>query len=151
MSIFGLYPIIYYLIIFFVLPCSLSINNNRTRCGLTNCAYGNGSTGLWDGIVNNILPIFTVMIFSGVLVLRVWYQKHRMGQRFRWKKYRKMTIQLLSISSIYLLFLFPPMILLTGYSAGLSYSVGADFYSASLYLSYLIIPLLPFVSTFFTT
>ncbi|CAF1276907.1 unnamed protein product [Adineta ricciae] len=113
-----------------MLPCSLSITNLKTRCGITNCAYENGSTAFL------------------LLIIRVWFQKFRINQRFRWKKYRKMIFQLLSISSIYLVLLFPPMILLCFYSSGLSSSIGAEFYSASLYLSYLITLLLPLVSTF---
>ncbi|CAF1310247.1 unnamed protein product [Adineta ricciae] len=145
---FGFYPSIYYLIIFVFIPCPLSVNIQKTRCGLTNCGYGNGLTTLWDGIFNNMIPVFSIIIFSFLLIIRVWYQKYRMRQRFQWKKYRKMTIQLLSISLIYLIFLFPPTILLCLYSSGLSYYVGADFYSASLYLSYVITLLLPIVSTF---
>ncbi|CAF3865871.1 unnamed protein product [Adineta steineri] len=148
MIIFGGYPFIYYFVIFFILPCSLSINNKKTRCGLTNCAYENGSTGLYDGIVNNILPIFSIIIFSLALIVRVWYNKYRMGQRFQWKKYRKMTFQLLSISAIYFVLLFPSMLLLTAYSAGLSNSTGADFYSGSLYFSYFVTLLVPFVCIF---
>lgn len=81
-------------------------------------------------------------MFSLLLIIRVWYKKYRLGQRFHWKKYRKMTIQLLSILSIYLIFLFPPMILFC------ISSTDSDFYSATIYLSYFITILLPFVSTF---
>jgi hypothetical protein len=143
----GIYPFVYYFVILFILPCSIPINSKKTRCGLTNCAYENGSTALWDGIINNLMPIFSIVIFSIALVVRVWCNKYRMGQRFQWKNYRKMTFQLLSISAIYFVFLFPPMILLTAYSAGLSYSFGADFYSASLYFSYFVTILIPFVCT----
>ncbi|CAF0887416.1 unnamed protein product [Adineta steineri] len=56
-----------------------------------------------------------------------------------------MAVQLLSISAIYIVFLFPWTILYTAYSAGLPSSIGADYYSISSYLSYFVVMLTPFV------
>ncbi|CAF0770595.1 unnamed protein product [Adineta steineri] len=147
MIIFTLYPLIYYMVMFFIIPCSIPLNYAKTRCGLTNCAYPSAAITMYDGIAHNILPVFSIVVFSIALIGRVWYNKYRMGQRFQWKKYRKMTIQLLSISSVYFFLLFPPMILNTAYAAGVSYSVAADFYSGAMYISYLITLLIPFVCT----
>jgi hypothetical protein len=143
--IFSIYPFVYYLIVFFVLPCEIPFNYEKTRCGIGYCAFANPSLALWDSISNNIVPIFIIIIFSVGLIVRVWYNKYRLGQRFQWKNYRKMTIQLLSISSLYFFLYFPETILYTAYTAGLSYNVAASFFSTSEDFSYLIILLMPFV------
>jgi len=85
MIIFGVYPFIYYIVIFFVLPCSISVDYTLTRCNLAYCAYENPSIGVWDGIANNLVPVFNIVIFSIGLIVRVWYNKYRMGQRFQWR------------------------------------------------------------------
>ncbi|CAF1234448.1 unnamed protein product [Adineta steineri] len=56
-----------------------------------------------------------------------------------------MAVQLLSISAIYIVFLFPWTILYTAYAAGLPSSIAADYYSISSYLSYFVVMLTPFV------
>ncbi|CAF0781506.1 unnamed protein product [Adineta steineri] len=143
--IFSAYPFIYYIVIFFILPCKTVPDYTMPRCGLVNCVYENASIGLWDGLANNIIPSFIIVIFSLALIGRVWYNKYRMGRRFQWRNYKKLTVQLLSISVLYSAFLFPPMLLYTAYSAGLSYDVGAEFYSSSLFFSYFVTLLIPCV------
>jgi hypothetical protein len=98
---FSIYPFIYYLIVFFLLPCEIPYNYFKSRCCIGYCAFSNASVAMWDSIANNIVPIFIIIVFSFGLIVRVWYNKYRLGQRFRWKNYRKLTIQFLSISALY--------------------------------------------------
>ncbi|CAF1319907.1 unnamed protein product [Adineta steineri] len=112
-----MYPFIYYIIIYFVLPCDPWINFTTPGCGISACAYNTAFLGMWDSIAHNIVPIFIIVIFSMALFVRIWYSKYRINQRMRWKNYRKMSIQLLSISAIYLIIVFPSMILYTLYTA----------------------------------
>ena len=143
--IFSIYPFIYYFVIFFIRPCEVPFNYTKARCGIGYCAFIDPSIGLYDSIANNIVPVFIIIIFSIALIGRVWYGKYRMGQRFQWKNYRKMTFQLLSISALYVVLYFPTMILYTAYIAGLSPDVGYDFYTESLNFFYFIELFIPFV------
>lgn len=43
-------PVIFYFIIFFILPCNISINYNRRFCGLYNCVIINFIVLVWDSI-----------------------------------------------------------------------------------------------------
>ncbi|UJR17620.1 hypothetical protein I4U23_004516 [Adineta vaga] len=148
LCILTLYPFIYYIIIYFVLPCEPYLYANQAGCGVSTCAYNNDALGMWDSIAHNIVPIFTIVIFSLALLGRVWYSKYRMNQRMQWRKYWKMAIQLLSISAIYLIIVFPSMILYTLYTAGVRDSSYYDFFDISYYLSYFTTLLTPFVSIF---
>ncbi|CAF1392861.1 unnamed protein product [Adineta steineri] len=141
-----MYPFIYYIIIYFVLPCDPWIDFTTSGCGISACAYNTAFLGMWDSIAHNIVPIFTIVIFSMTLFGRIWYSKYRINQRMRWKNYRKMSIQLLSISAIYLIIVFPSMILYTLYTAGIRDNSYYDFFDISYYLSYFVTLLAPFVS-----
>ncbi|CAF1410622.1 unnamed protein product [Adineta ricciae] len=145
LMIFAIYPFIYYFIVFFLIPCDIPFDYNQLRCGIGSCAYVDTSFALWDSIVNSILPIFAIVLFSFALIVRVWYSKYRMGQRFPWRNYRKMLFQLLSISFLYFVLAFPAMVLYTAYTAGVSYDVGADFFEIGIYLISFIALLTPFV------
>lgn len=136
--IFSVYPFIYFIIIFFVLPCNPPIDYTSTRCGLDYCAYENVTIGLWDCLANNMVPIFTIVTFSIALLGRVWFRKYRTGRRFQWRNYKKMTVQLLSISVLYFVLYSPPILLYIVFLVGLSFDAGADFYLASLYFVYFV-------------
>jgi hypothetical protein len=144
--IFTIYPFIYYIIIYFVRPCETPLDFTQSGCGVSACAYDNVAIGMWDSIAHNIVPIFIIVIFSIALLGRVWYSKYRINQRIRWRNYRKMSVQLLSISAIYLIIVFPSMILYTLYTAGVRSDSYYDFFDISYYLSYFVTLLTPFVS-----
>ncbi|CAF0715633.1 unnamed protein product [Adineta steineri] len=147
LAIFTVYPLVYYFVMFFILPCEVPLDYSQSRCGLAYCAFSSASNGVWNGVANNMIPIFVIVIFSIALIGRVWYTKYRVGQRFQWKNYRKLTIQLLSITSIFFVFVFPAMLLYTAYSAGLSSNFAADYYIVSLFLTNFGAFLVPVVCT----
>ncbi|CAF4078630.1 unnamed protein product, partial [Adineta steineri] len=68
-----MYPFIYYIIIYFVLPCDPWIDFTTSGCGISACAYNTAFLGMWDSIAHNIVPIFTIVIFSLALFGRIWY------------------------------------------------------------------------------
>ncbi len=143
--ILSLYPALFYVFVYCVLPCEPYFDYNSALCDYFSCIYSRPFVTMWATTVNYIIPIFSIVIFSLALLLRVLYQKYRMRQRIQWRNYRKMAIQLLSISAVYVLFLLPWTILSTAYIAGLPLSVGADYYSINSYLSYFVVMLTPFV------
>jgi phosphatidylglycerophosphate synthase len=100
---------------------------------------------MWENIVNQMLPILIIIIFSIALILRVLLQKHRLHQPIQWRKHRKMTIQLLSISILYLIFSFPNTFMIFIDFCGLSYDKDSDVKQYAAFLSYLVILFFPFV------
>ncbi|CAF1362097.1 unnamed protein product [Adineta steineri] len=144
--LFGIYPSIFYSIMFFVIPCEVSYDYSLNTCGLFQCSYIQPTLAMWDSIVGLITPGFVIVIFSLLLIGRVWYNKYRMGQQFRWRNYSKMLFQLLSLSALYFILFFPCIILYTAYTAGLSRDVGADFFLVALFFSYFVTLFIPFVS-----
>jgi hypothetical protein len=60
-----------------------------------------------DWTVNGGLPIIVITIANISLVIRVVWQKHRLHQIISWQKQRHMTLQLLSISCLYMIAWFP--------------------------------------------
>jgi hypothetical protein len=98
---------------------------------------------MWDSIVNTILPILILFYFF------VFYiKKHRLHQRIQWRNYRKISIQVLAISTIYFVLYLAPMTLYAGYSFGLlSRTTARGYYITSLYIYYFVPILIPFIST----
>ncbi|CAF2746130.1 unnamed protein product [Rotaria sp. Silwood2] len=120
-------------------------NYSEIQCGYNDGLFHPQILAVWDSVVNTILPAVIIVSFSTALIFRVLYQKHQLNQKIKWRNYRKMAVQMLSISSIYLCLYFIPMLLYIAYSLGLSRIFAHDYYDTSLYLFYFIIILLPFI------
>jgi hypothetical protein len=89
-----------------------------------SCIFIHPIMGKFDAICNLIIPTFIIFTSSLALFVRVLRQKAGLSQGIQWRKQRKMTIQLLSISILYLVFNFPRTILLIIDLCGVnSYSV----------------------------
>jgi hypothetical protein len=103
-----IYPILFYSLAIFVTPCIPAYDYGYIFC-LWPCYYNDGYwLGYYDLIVNNCLTNFLIPFLSIVLLLRVMKQKHRMRQKlFKWRRDRKMLIQLTIISSLYIIFWLP--------------------------------------------
>ncbi|CAF4039038.1 unnamed protein product [Adineta steineri] len=100
---------------------------------------------MWDVIVNDIIPTMTIIVCSLTLLLRVIYQKSRMHQTIHWRTHRKMTIQLLSISLLYLFIYMPKMLIEFLHLCGVPNYVGKDFMSYAEFFAYYGNLLLPLV------
>jgi len=101
---------------------------------------------MWDFVAHQIVPIFVITIFSIGLFLRVLWRKNRMRLAVNWRAHRKMTIQALSISSMYCIILLPYTIV---YILRNIYNIRnpliEDFYDCTVFFSYFVILLFPFV------
>ena len=139
------YPTVFYGAIFFVIPCDAPFDYTAITCTFYSCVADNQSLGLWDSVTNFILPGLVIVIFSVALLARVLYHRCRVHGRIQWRNYRKMTVQLLSISAIYFVFLLPPMVLNTAYTVGLPWDGGSDYYWTTQYFGYYTVLLTPFV------
>jgi phosphatidylglycerophosphate synthase len=101
--------------------------------------------GVWDSVVNNIIPIVIISISSLVLVIRVYYQKRRLHQPNVWRKQRKMTVQLLCSSVLYLIPNMPLNIFVIAHLCGLSANICVQIQLYFDFLGYFVILLYPFV------
>ena len=140
-----LHPVLFYSITLFVIPCDVPLDFTVATCNAYNCVTWNPSVGLWDNVLNFILPVLVIVLFSVALLARVLYQRSRAQGRIEWRNYRKMAVQLLSISAIYFIFLLPTMLVSTAYLLGMPWNGGSDYYWATQYLGYYTVLLTPFV------
>ena len=138
------YCLIFFSVVFFFPPCENDFDYSFVGC-TDPCLFYNWGFLLWHRIFNTIFPTLTITFSSGGLLLRVLWQKHRMLQRIDWRKHRKMTIQLLSISILYIILYLPYMLIGVAWLLGLPKSVGRDYRIYSIFFSYFIQFLLPFV------
>jgi hypothetical protein len=109
------------------------------------CYFDDPALGLWDSIVNNIVPIFIMSIFSLILVIRVYNQKRRLNQPNVWRRQRKMTVQLLCGCTLYLVPNMPLNIFVIARLCGLSENVGVQVQLYFDFLGYFVILLYPFI------
>ena len=137
----------FYGLIFFIVPCDFQVNYSRKQCGCYTCITRKPVYSMWDSVVDYIIPVFLIVIFNVALIVRVPHSRYRVRQRIQWKKYRNMAAQLLPISALYIIVDLPSTILYTVYTAGLPWSVAADFYSDILYLWYYAIIFTPLVAS----
>ncbi|CAF3931916.1 unnamed protein product, partial [Rotaria sp. Silwood2] len=79
------------------------------------------------------------------LLIRVLWKKSRLHRSIQWRKQRKMTIQLLSVSILYITFSAPGVFLNISYEFGVSRAVGITFMSYAYFFSYYIVFPFPFV------
>jgi hypothetical protein len=103
-----IYPIILYLYLVVLYPCDgTQWDYTSNACGFDNCyLVYNKAVGTFDWAVDNGSPIFIISIANIALIVRVVRQKRRQG-RVSWRKQRRMTLQLLSISCLYFFAWFP--------------------------------------------
>lgn len=102
-----LYCLIYYILIIFYPFCEYLNYQLVINGAYVPCIYLNPIFSQWDLISHQIIPTFLIIIFSMGLLVRVLWQKTRLRRSIQWRKQRKLTIQVLSISILYLLFQFP--------------------------------------------
>lgn len=139
------YIFIYYIYVLFFFPCENDYDYSLPICDAAPCYQSNFSLGIWDFVMNNIVPSLVIGLMSAVLLLRVVRQKRRLNQPPQWRKQRKMTIQLVSLSVLNIVFNIPLNLLSLAYLCGLP---DDEAYQADLYFyfsCYFLIFLFPFV------
>jgi hypothetical protein len=139
-----LYPIIFYFIIFVIIPCDVPLNFGYRLCKRYACVSHVPWLSLWDSVGNYIVPAFITVCFSVALFIRVLYKKFHTVGRIQWKNYKKLTMQLLPISILYITLQLPPMILYAAYSAGLDWNVAFDYFVDSSNFTYWVVLFTPF-------
>lgn len=142
-----MYCFCYYSIIYLVPFCENSFDYLKMY-GLASvhCIYKNPVIPKYNIFSNGIIPALIIIIFSFTLLFRVLWQQSRLRRSINWRKQRKMIIQLLSISIIYLVLYAPYILLYLAYNLGLSRTIGAEFTVYLIFFVYYITFLFPFVT-----
>ncbi|CAF0955726.1 unnamed protein product [Adineta steineri] len=83
---------------------------------------------------------------SVTLLLRAVWQRYHMHRQIQWRQYRKMTLQVIIISTIYLMLPFPSTIINFLHVCGMSADIGAVFLSRTMFFTYYTLFLFPIVS-----
>ena len=143
----SLYLLFFYIVMYFFPNCENYLRPSYLLC-IYPCLYDIQIISMWDFVVDQVIPILTIIFFSSGLLVRVLRQKVRMRRSIHWRKHRKMTIQLLSISFFYLIILLPYAVVYIVRLCGLTSSLITDFRTYTAFLSYFIILLFPFVCAF---
>jgi hypothetical protein len=97
------YILLYYAVTIFIYPYELQLDFDQPLYG-SPCYTTHANILLYDLIAHTGIPMLLGILLDTILVIRVLFRK-RVGlqhQRDKWRRYRKMIIQLLSISSLYL-------------------------------------------------
>ncbi|CAF1084938.1 unnamed protein product [Adineta steineri] len=140
------YIFIFYTIAIFFVPCENTYSYDIPVCGATPCYQSYGILGMWDFIVNTIIPILLEGIASISLILRVQCHRRRLRQSNKWRKQRRMIIQLFMVSSLNIGISLPIFLIPLAHLCGLppQYGVEAELYF--YFFGYFIVFLFPFAS-----
>lgn len=99
------YPIVFYFSVVVLYRCDDSqLDFTSNICGLSICyLVHNKALATFDWTINVGSPIVVIIFANSALVIRVLRQKFRHQRIISWRKQRRMTVQLLVISCLYLL------------------------------------------------
>jgi hypothetical protein len=100
---------------------------------------------IWELVCHQLIPVITIIIFSCLIFIRVLWQKSRLNRTIQWRKQRKMTIQLLSVSILFLSLSAPGVFLSIAYDFGLPKDIGIYYMPYAYFFSYYVVFLFPFV------
>ncbi|CAF1162618.1 unnamed protein product [Adineta ricciae] len=102
--IFSLFYIpLFYFICIFVYSCENTFNYTILLCG--SICYNNLPwLAAFDWIVHICVPSSIIPVASIILLIRVIIQRKKMKRTLNWKTIRKLTLQLMFISSLYSIF-----------------------------------------------
>ncbi|UJR08865.1 hypothetical protein I4U23_013120 [Adineta vaga] len=93
----------FYFVCIFLYSCENSFDYTLLLCG--SICYNNLMwLGTFDWITHILIPSLIIPIASIILLIRVLLQRKKMARTLNWKTIRKLTVQLLSISSLYSFF-----------------------------------------------
>ena len=110
-----IYPLLLYVCLIFVYPCTNQFDFTLITCG-GPCYFYEPSLSTADQLTNIALPLIAATIINVTLVIRVLCQKRRMKQQGMWKKNRRLVLQLLSFvilhNLVWLPLLFATLIML---------------------------------------
>ncbi|CAF0883805.1 unnamed protein product [Adineta ricciae] len=145
-TIIIVYYLIYYCMVYFATPCDYSFDGFLHGGIYIPCPFDRTFLASWDLLVHQVFPTLVIVVFCVALLVRVIRQKARMHRANRWRESRRMTVQLLSISLIYVLFNLPWVTVIFAYQCGWPASLAIDAILFSKFLCYNVIFCFPYVT-----
>jgi hypothetical protein len=139
------YPMIFYLFAILLYPCDgTQWDYTSNLCGFADCyLLFDKVFGTLDWSINNGLPMVINAIANVMLIVRVIRQKRQQQRPFSWKQQRRMTVQLLCISSLYLVAWSPCLIVgvvqILGFPTFLA-EIQTDYFLDLIYVVCLFLP-----------
>ncbi|CAF4584999.1 unnamed protein product [Rotaria socialis] len=121
-----LYIFIYYTYAIYYFPCENTYDYTLPYCNDFPCYTYNPIMDIYDWIANITSPTFLEALLSLAFIFRVLWQKHHFHLPMHWRKHRKMTIQLMSLSSLNMAFNMPLCIINIAYFCGLPNDIVAE-------------------------
>ena len=140
-----LYVFVFYTYALFFFPCENPYEYRLPTCNAYPCYQAHWFMGQWDFIMNNIVPSFIVAVLSVALLVRVVRQKRRLHLKTEWRKQRRMTIQLVSISALNVIFNVPLNLISLAHLVGLPEARGVEVEQYLYFFTYFVIFFFPFV------
>ncbi|CAF2092689.1 unnamed protein product [Rotaria magnacalcarata] len=140
-----LYIFIFYIYAFYFFPCENTYDYTLPYCNGSPCYANDPIMGMFDWIVNITMPTLLEAFFSLSFMFRVVWQKYRSHLSVQWRKQRKMTIQLMSLTVLNLSINFPLSILNMAHLCGLPSNIGVDASQYFFFFCYFVIFFLPFI------
>jgi hypothetical protein len=105
------YPPTFYAGVMFIYNCNDDYDYTQLLCTWPCYFYNNQLTSI-DLFFNNCTPLFSIPFFCTIIYVRVFIQRQRMKrQRFKWRRDKKLVIQIWALSSLYLAMWMPIQLL----------------------------------------
>lgn len=101
------YQIIFYIVVIIFPPCENQFDFEAEACGASPCYENIYWLNFWDYVVNGMFCTLLEFLFSLSLLFRIIYRRYLLRHSIYWKSYRRMTIQILSISALSLAITLP--------------------------------------------
>jgi hypothetical protein len=96
------YPPVFYAAAIFIHKCVEEYDYTQLLC-IWPCYFYNETWSNVDLFFNNYTPLLSIPVFCTVLYVRVFIQKGSLKQqRFKWRRDKKLILQLWALSSLYL-------------------------------------------------
>ncbi|CAF3723716.1 unnamed protein product [Rotaria socialis] len=140
-----LYIFIFYIYAFYGFPCNNTYDYTLPYCNQSPCYLQDPIMGIFDLFTNITMPTSLEAFFSVAFMLRVVWQKYRSRLPVQWRKQRKMTIQLMSLTALNLSVNCPLSILNIAHLCGLPSDIGVKASQYFSFLCYFVIFFLPFI------
>ncbi|CAF1445886.1 unnamed protein product [Rotaria sordida] len=140
-----IYPMIFYFFAIILYPCDgMQWDYTSNLCGFGDCyLLFDKVLGTFDWSFNNGLPMVVNALANIALIMRVVRQKRRFQQALTWRQHRRMTVQLLAISNLYIIAWGPSLIVglvqILGYPTFLA-QIQTDFFLDLIYVVCLFLP-----------
>ncbi|CAF2946092.1 unnamed protein product [Rotaria sp. Silwood2] len=139
-----LYCFGFYTIVIFFPSCENEFDYTQNWCDYP-CYSNDNNLLMYENLFHFLLPIPLIVIINILLIIRIAKQKQRLHQSMHWSKYRKMILQIISCSAVYLLFDLPMLSLLVAHNFGLPYEATGQVELFFYFLAYFINIFMPFV------